>query len=231
MIRSTFILSIIYFLSGNIALGQDAGQLVQKAREKIEKVNDYQAKGRMRTNVSFLKVPVADIRIYFKRPDKLKIKSEKGISFFPKGAVSFQLNNILSGKYQVIDAGMEKLGNSQVRIIKLLPEDDNSDVVLSTLYIDESANLVRKARTTTRENGSFELELFYGKYADLGLPDKIIFSFNTKDYKLPKGVTFDFDDGSEVPQSTAVKNKKGRAEISISQYIINKGFPDSVFNK
>jgi hypothetical protein len=35
----------------------------------------------------------------------------------------------------------------------------------------------------------------YGKYSSYGLPDKIIFTFNTKEYKLPKGITFDFDDG------------------------------------
>ena len=33
------------------------------------------------------------------------------------------------------------------------------------------------------------LEMTYGKYAEYGLADKVIFSFNTKDYKLPKGVT------------------------------------------
>lgn len=70
----------------------------------------------------------------------------------------------------------------------------------------------------------------YGKFTAYGLPDKIVFSFNTKDYKLPKGVTFDFDDGSEAPKpSDKAKGKKGRAEISISSYIINKGIADSIF--
>jgi len=26
----------------------------------------------------------------------------------------------------------------------------------------------------------------YGKYADYALPDKVLFTFNTKDYKLPR---------------------------------------------
>ena len=67
----------------------------------------------------------------------------------------------------------------------------------------------------------------YGKYTAYGLPDKVIFSFNTKDYKLPKGITFDFDDGAV--KKPAEKNKKGRAEIVLSSYIINKGVLDSVF--
>ncbi|MEI7736271.1 MAG: hypothetical protein WCI49_12450 [Ferruginibacter sp.] len=224
--------SAILFLSPALLQAQDANALVQKVKAKIEKVNDYEAAGKMKTNVSFLKIPVATVKIFFKKPNKIKIKNEKGISFVPKGAVSINLNNVVGGgKYTVLDAGTDKVDGVTVRVVKLLPDDDNADVVLSTLYIDETNLVIKKAKTTTRENGSYELEMTYGKYIEYGLPDKIVFSFNTKDYKLPKGVTFDFDDG-EAAKKTAdkAKNKKGRAEIIISAYIINKGVADAVFN-
>jgi len=71
----------------------------------------------------------------------------------------------------------------------------------------------------------------YGKYAAYGLADKVNFSFNTKDYKLPKGITFDYDDGSKKNEpADKMKNKKGKVEIVYSGYSINKGVPDSVFN-
>ena len=204
--------------------------LLQKVKAKIDQVNDYEASGTMKTNVVFLKVPVANVKIYFKKPNKLKIKNEKGISFVPKGAVNINLNNVLSnGNYMTIDAGLEKINGNNLRVIKLLPNDENSDMVLSILYIDEQNLVIRKAKTTTRENGSYELEMSYGKYIQYALPDKIVFSFNTKDYKLPKGVTFDFDDGSESNKtSTAVKNKTGKAEIVFHQYSINKGVDDAL---
>lgn len=223
---------VLIFLFSSLAVlqAQEISQLVANAKAKIEKVNDYEASGRMKTNVAFLKVPVADIKVYFKKPNKLKVKSEKGISFIPKGAVSINMSNILGeNNYTIIDAGTEKIGNTVVRVAKLLPNDENSEVVLSTVYIDPVNNLIRKSKTTTKENGTFELEMSYGKFSDLGLPDKIIFSFNTKDYKLPKGVTFDFDDGTAQPKPQDVKNKKGRAEITFNSYIINKGVSDAVF--
>ena len=207
---------------------QDAGALVQKVKAKIEKVNDYEAAGSMKTNVSFLKVPEAQVKIYFKKPNQLKIKNEKGISFVPKGAVSINLNNIVGGnQYSIIDAGTDKIGNAVVRVIKLLPTDDNAEVVLSTLYIDEANLVIKKAKTTTRENGSYQLEMSYSKYMDYALPDKVIFTFNTKDYNLPKGVTFDFDDGTS--NKPAEKNKTGKAEITFTAYNINKGVADAVF--
>lgn len=226
------IVSVLSFilLTSAAATAQDVNALIQKVKQKLEQVKDYEASGKMKTNVTFLKVPVADVKLYFKKPDKIKFKTSKGVSFIPKGAVSLNLNNILSnGKYTAIDAGTDKIGTTTVRVVKLLPEDDNSDVVLSTLYIDEANLLVRKTKTTTKENGTYELELSYGKYAAYALPDKIIFSFNTKDYKLPKGVTFDFDDGSTPSTADKNKNKKGRAEIVFSSYKINQGVPDATF--
>ncbi|WP_462254171.1 LolA family protein [Ferruginibacter sp.] len=224
-------LLLITFCSPMFSKAQDVNALVQKVKAKIDKVNDYEASGKMKTNVTFLKIPVATVKIYFKKPNQLKIKNEKGISFVPKGAVSINLNSIISnGKFTALDAGTDKVNGVAVKVVKLLPDDDNADVVLSTLYIDEANLVIRKAKTTTRENGSYELEMSYGKYIDYGLPDKIVFSFNTKDYKLPKGVTFDFDDGKEVKKTeNKAKNKKGKAEISISSYTVNKGIADAVF--
>jgi outer membrane lipoprotein-sorting protein len=212
------------------ATAQDVSALVQKVKAKIDLVNDYEAAGQMKTNVTFLKVPVSTVKIYYKKPNKIKIKSEKGISFVPKGAVSINVGALLNTTaYTVLDAGTDKIEGKPVRVVKLLPTDDNAEVVLSTLYIDETNLVIRKSKTTTRTNGSYELEMTYGKYMGYGLPDKVVFSFNTRDYKLPKGVTFDFDDGTNNNAPAPEKNKKGRAEITFNSYTINKGVNDGVF--
>ena len=223
-----FITALIFLSMSSQA--QDATVLLKKVKAIMDKVNDYEANGSMKTNVTFLKVPEAVVKIYFKKPNKLKIKNEKGISFVPKGAVSINLSSLLNGNdYTIIDAGVDKIAGVDVRVIKLLPLDDNADVVLSTLYIDAANNIIKKAKTTTRLNGSYQLEMAYGKYVGYGLPDKIIFTFNTKDYKLPKGVTFDFDDGSETKKTAAAGNKSGMAEIVFTTYQINKGVADINF--
>lgn len=214
------------------AKAQEADALIQKLKIKMEQVNNYEASGKMKTNVSFLKVPESVVKVYFKKPDKIKIRNEKGISFVPKGAININLNNILSGSsYTILDAGTDQIGLVKVRVVKLLPKDDNADVVLSTLYIDETNLVIKKAKTTTRENGSYQLEMMYSRYSAYGLPDKIIFTFNTKDYKLPKGVTFDFDDGTAVKKPVTDNTKKniGMAEIIFDSYSINKGIADEVF--
>lgn len=229
--RKRIILCMLAFLIVPAMLkAQTAEELIQQVKAKLDKVSDYQANGKMKTNVIFIKAPIANVKVYYKKPNRLRINNESGISFIPKGSVNINLNNIFinTAGFDIIDVGKEDKTN--FRIIKLLPKDDNAEVVLSTLYIDEKLALIRKAKTTTKENGTYELEMSYGKYVAYGLADKVVFSFNTKDYKLPKGITFDYDDGSKKEENPdKLKNKKGKVEITYSDYIINKGVPESVF--
>ena len=203
---------------------------MKQIREKLEKINDYEADARLKTEISFLKVPDARVKIYYKKPDKIRIKNENGISLVPKETVSISLYSLVSSPYQALDGGTDIFQGIPVRIIKLLPTDENGELVLATLYVDTRRLLVLKAKTTTRESGTDEVELSYGKFLTLGLPDKILFSFNTQDFKLPKGVTFDYDDGSakkKIPESG--KNQRGRIEITYLDYSINKGLAEELF--
>lgn len=212
-----------------MAMAQDATALVMKVKAKLEQVNDYSATGRLRTDVAFLKVPVAKVQVYFKKPNRFRISKEKGISILPKGGVSVNMQNVLAEPdFVALDAGTAQLHGTTVRVVKLLPSNNESEVVLTTLYIDEKNLLVRKATTTTRENGTYDVEMFYGKWISYALPDKTLFSFNTKDYKLPKGVTMEFDDG-EKPDAMRLKSKKGYVELTYESYVINKGVPESYF--
>ena len=65
-------------------VGQDVNALVAAVRTKLEKVNSYEGLALMKTNVSYLKVPDAQVRVYYQKPDKIKIINEHGISLVPK---------------------------------------------------------------------------------------------------------------------------------------------------
>jgi outer membrane lipoprotein-sorting protein len=204
--------------------------LIEKVAQKLALVNDYVAEGTMKTDVSFIKASLGKVKIYFKKPNLLKVKKEGGISLLPRGGVSLTINTLLNTKgYTAIPVGMQILNGKNVRVIKLIPNDDNLDWVISTLWIDPVDALVYKTATTTKESGSYEITMQYGAYAPQGLASKIIFSFNTKDYKLPNGITLEFGDDEPVSKQKALKNKKGTIEITYNKYTINKGIPNNIF--
>ena len=231
MRRFISLLCFSSLLLGQPLRAQEVNELMRRLRTQALQVKSYVATGTMKTNVPFLRVPESPVTVYYKNPDRVKIKNEKGISFIPKSAVGINLSHLLNeNDYNILDAGTDQIAQTKVRVVKLLPKDDNADLVLSTLYIDEKNTLILKAKTTTRENGSYQLEMTYGKYRTYGLPDNIVFTFNTRDYKLPKGITFDFDDGAAA-KSTTPRSNTGRADIRLNAYTINQGVPDEVFQK
>jgi len=212
---------------------QDMTPLVQKVRAKIEQVKDYVAVGTMKTDVSFIKAPIGKVKVYFKKPDLFSIKKEGGISLLPKGGVSINMSSLMATtSFVALSAGEAVVDGIKTRVVKLLPMNENSEVILTTLYIQEATLLVLKAVTSTRENGTYEMTMQYGAYQQYGLPDKVIFSFNTKDYKLPKGITLEFEEDTKpLTESEKIKNRKGRVEINYSSYTINQGLADAVFKK
>ena len=208
---------------------QDADVLLRKVKAKMDQVKDYKASGSLKTDVVFLKIPVSKVQVLYKNPDRFKIIRDGGVSLLPKGGISVNLNALMAtGQFAAVPAGESLVAGQKVKVIKMLPMQEGADVILSTLYIDEQALLIRKAVTTTRENGTYEMEMVYGKYAAYGLPDRVVVSFDTRDYKLPKGVTFEYDAGEAAKQKD-LPNKKGRVEITYASYQINAGLAESVF--
>jgi hypothetical protein len=227
--KAFFCFCFSVLMAPNHLFAQDAMELVKNVKAKMNKVNDYTAQGRMRIDVSFIDAPESKVTVYYKKPDKFKVKKNGGISILPKGGISINLGTLLGNEnYDIIPGKDTKINGVDTKVVKLLPQNENSDVVLTTLYIEEKNLVVRKATVTTKENGTYEIDLNYSKYMDWGLPDKVIFSFNTKDYKLPKGLTFEYEKGGKK-KVEALKNKKGKVEITYSTYTINKGIGDKVF--
>lgn len=221
------ILCLVLGVSGN---AQDVKLLLQQVKAKYDKVNDYTADGKLKTNVLFIKAPVAKVKVYYKRPDKLRIKNENGVSFIPKGSVNINMNNVLGlNNYEAIPSGTEKIGSADCRVIKVFPLSDEENITRATLYIDEQLLLVRKSVISTKENGTYELVMDYKQYASYGLPDKVVLTFNTRDYKLPKGISIDYDNGADKEKVRNGETRKGKIEIDYTSYIINKGVSEEVF--
>ena len=209
---------------------QDVQALLSKVRSKIERVNDYSADARLKIDVSFMKVPESSVVVYFRKPDAFRIKKEGGISILPKGGVTVSLNSLLAtGNFAAIDAGTEPYEGVLLHVVKLVPLKDLGDIVLTTLYINDKTLLVSKAVTTTRNNGTYEIALEYGKYADWALPDKAVFTFNTSGYTLPKGLALEYDQGEKAPAPKSPSDGKGMIILTYSRYVINKGLPADAF--
>ena len=64
------------FLSVNLMAQTDP--LIEKVSQKLAQVNDYVAEGVMKTDVAFIKASLGKVKVYFKKPNLLKVKKEIG---------------------------------------------------------------------------------------------------------------------------------------------------------
>lgn len=225
------LLVLFFIVTYQCAFSQTADEIVAKLKAKLVSVKDYEAVGKLKTDVAFLKIPISAVRIFYRYPDQFRIKKDGGISVLPKGGIKVNMSAMIAdGNYTALHAGRIKWKEQDLAMVKLIPNDMNSDVVITTLYVDDKEMLIRKSITSTKENGTYEMEMDYGKYAKWGLPDKAIMIFNTKDYKLPKGITFEYDAGiANKPKSPKPLSNKGRIEIIYNAYEVNKGLKPDVF--
>ncbi len=209
----------------------DAAQLYTKLRGKIDGIKDYVADVDMKIDVAFIRVPKLKGKLYFKAPDKMKLERNGGISILPKNSINMTVNNLLpTAQATVIDMGTETLGTRKARVLKVIP-DTESDIILSKIWVDEERLLALKTETTTRDNGTIKMELEFGKYEKQSLPDRVTFYLDVKEFKLPKGVTMDYETQTPAAEPAKAKkgNKKGKIQIHYIDYVVNKGIADNVF--
>lgn len=207
----------------------NATVLFESIRAKLVAVNDYTAEVLMRIDVPFMKVPQLGGTLYYKAPGRLKLERKGGISILPKNGISLSVDQMMPvGPVTVIEAGSEQIGTVQTRILKVIPEGESS-LILTKIWVDEKRKLALRTETTTRDQGTVLSDFSYGKYTEQGLPDRVVFVMDVKEYKLPKGVTMDYNEGKDPPKSRPAGPSKGRIEIRYLSYKINTGLKDELF--
>lgn len=217
-------------LSPNNAYGQkiNPDSLILKVKQKLELIKDYKADIEIHLDVDFIKMPDKHAKMFFKQPDKVRFISDEFI-MLPKRGIGVSTRNVLKDDYLALFSGEERINGKAHAIVKIIPEGNKSDLVLSTLWINTENALVSKVENTTRDNGSY---LIYLGYSDPGveLPTEIKISFRVKNLKIPlkfigKNSTVDKDklkmDG----------NKEGSVSIKLRYFDINKGIEDSFFEE
>ena len=221
----------VAMLASTLSRAQTADELFASLRTKILQVTDYEARVNMKIDVTYMRVPLLKGTLYFKAPDKMKLERNGGVSILPRKNVKLTLSNLIpTGKVTIIDMGAAAYNGKKVRILKVVPDDEKSTIVLTKIWVDEARLLVVHAETTTYSDGSVVMDLDYDKYAAYALPDRIKIFMDLKDYKLPKSVTMDYDNATPTPPDPKQdKPKKGTIEIKYLDYKINQGLPDSRF--
>jgi len=224
------ILLFLLLISFNFSTAQkkDPDKILEEAKKTFEIVNDYVVDVNIKVDVDFLKVPETEAKIYYKEPNKVHLESD-GFALLPKDGMDFSPLGLLKDEYTAIYERTDTIEGNKTDVVKVIPLGDANDIILTTLWIDESMHIIRKVESTPKIGGTFKIELKYDiSKTEFPLPSSMIFTFNIDRMNLPKGM------GGELNENKPKDEKKtstGKVYITYKNYKVNKGIPDSVFEE
>ncbi len=222
-----FVFALVFlFVFAAFAQMNDPDKIIAEVVNEFNKVQDYSVDVRIKLDVSFIKAPDTEAKIYFKQPDKVNFVSEK-FAMVPKEGLDFSPVGLLKKNYTSIYVKEEVLNGIMHSVIKIIPLEDRGDVILSTLWIDNSRKVISKVESSTKTSGTFLMELIYDRNFKYPLPSKMIFTFKFKDGMRGRR-NIDPDESSKKEKEEEVT---GKVYLNYSNYQVNKGIDDSMFEK
>ena len=222
-----YLFLLILFLNAQKIHAQspDAHDILHKSIDEYSKIKDFSAHAEIIVNVDFINIPDKYATVYYKYPDRYRFKS-KGFIMIPKKGLNFSINEVLNQPAALVYSGKEDVEGITCDEIKVIPDDPKSEIVLASVFIEPESYFVKKMEANTRKSGTYTVLLYYDqqKYA---LPDSIRINFDVEKLHFP----LKFMGNIQVDDQDDNSVKDGSVTIKYSDYKINYGVNDSVFNE
>ena len=223
----------IVFLFSMVGFSQskDPEAILNKVKAEFSKIEDYTVDVKVKVDVDFLKMPDREAKIYYKQPDKIHIQSE-GFAMLPKEGLNFSPLSLLNSNFTSFYVREDTLNRIVTSVIKVIPLDGRSDVILSTLWVDIKRDLILKVESSRKPEGTFTIDMDYLKTEKgFWLPSSLVFTFSIDRSILPRKFNFDTDSDLKKAMEDSTKVQTGKVFIDYSNYKVNTGLSDEIFTQ
>ena len=223
MRRLLFLLLLPLFLSAVHAQSQgDAAALLDAVRAQYDRINDYRADIHAVIDMKGLSVPPMDAVLYFKKPDRVQIESD-GFAMLPRDAAGFHPSMIETDDYDMVVQGKQDVGGVPCTKVKLLARSDTVRLQRAMVYVDAKRALILRMDFDPGAGASATADFTYTRVdGTYWLPSRIDVEMESPMRWRRPGQRTQSDDG---------KPEKAKIRMDYRNYRVNRGVPDSVFDK
>ncbi len=199
-----------------------ADKILQNVKANFDVVKDYTAMLTGKVDMERLKAPKMNVKLYFKQPNKFKTES-KGTSFLPRNILDLNPGDLLS-KFDPSLMGKEVADGKVLYKIRLVTKPEKGKQIReSFIWVDESRWTITRLEAFPMEGRKIEIliesTVIEGKYI---LPLKITAKFDFEQ---------NTDSLAEKIYSPNRMPKKGMVQLIYSDYQVNKGISDEIFEQ
>ena len=216
------LIAMSFFLHAALAQQVTAPQILENIKRQFESVQDYTVTLKVSVDMERMQIPEMIVTMFFKQPDKVHIES-KNFAMIPREAVAFSPVQILQ-KFDATLVGTEEKDHVTYYRLRLVSKPEKGKPVReSYIIVDGSRWVVTHFESTPTEMRKILVDFEYTTIdTEYILPSKI-------DARLDAQPPA--DSTAERMYSPQRLPRKGSIAILYSDYKVNTGLADEIFEK
>jgi outer membrane lipoprotein-sorting protein len=223
---------ILIALMLNPAVAQKAGKslsgdkILAKTVEGFSFIRDFVVKIQIEVNMDRMQVPQMTSTMYYKEPDKVHFDS-KGLLLVPREGINLN-PRILAEKYDASFVGMDTVHGQSTYKLQLAAKGTQTKLRQLYAWVEPIHWTITRLETIPYEGRALVINFSYLNYRDnIWLPSRIAVIFNS----AAGGERSGEDTASgQFPGFQRSMPRNGSVTIDYSDYKINIGLDDSIFN-
>jgi len=221
-------------------------EIKNKIITQFSKIDDYQVDINIKINMTGFRMPKKKIKMFFKKPDKLNIKTN-GFAIIPKTGINNNPNELFEMFNYITEVNRTIRNNKQFYFITGIVNPDSIDIpiknfqsenanITMSLLIDAKEWIITEVDIILDKEKIFSIKTDYINIDNIMVPEKTNLSIGIKEISRIKNnfnndLLFNSDNDFIKASGLNLKNDEFKGEISLefSNYIINQGIDDNVF--
>ena len=244
-----FFLLVIIFTSRLFAETPTVEAIQDSLITRFKRIEDYSVNIKISVKMTGLRMPRKKIKLFYKSPDKVKVKS-KGFAIVPKTGLGGSPDKLLR-MLEYVDVLGDTILNDRTHWLLTgavipdsmdIPIDDNElpDIVMK-IWVDGDSWIISQAETMIDSQKVFQLASEYLEVDGILLPSKTTLSIGFKgleNWSMREpfgGPGTDRKDFEKLAEESGIDPEKkefaGTVVMEFSKYKVNKGLDDDLFKK
>lgn len=237
------ILFLFLLANSNAFSNNNPEYIIKKTDDQFRKINNYQVDMVISIAIPAFRMPKKKYKVYFKQPDKIKVKS-RGFGLLPKtGMFTSPLENFSNLSNIRFSKDFSRTDPNEIMLV--------GDLVLDSLALDvpnEYARLTFKPTVDVKVDTQnwvitqvltkidtvkiMEINNFYDVVDDsFYMPIRSTVEYYVKDARLSKWINKDIGTimGNNHSMNIESDMVKGLISVNYAKYRVNRGIKDSIF--
>ncbi|GIR96467.1 hypothetical protein CM15mP99_1020 [bacterium] len=237
------ILFLFLLANSNAFSNNNPEYIIKKTDDQFREINNYQVDMVISIAIPAFRMPKKKYKVYFKQPDKIKVKS-RGFGLLPKtGMFTSPLENFSNLSNIRFSKDLSRTNPNEIMLV--------GDLVLDSLALDvpnEYARLTFKPTVDVKVDTQnwvitqvltkidtvkiMEINNFYDIVDDsFYMPIRSTVEYYVKDARLSKWINKDIGTimGNNHNMNIESDMVKGLISVNYAKYRVNRGIKDSIF--